>query len=464
MDKKNIKEVYTKHTSLEHILLRPDTYIGSLNKISEEKWILETAHSVKRNITFSPGLLQIFDEILLNACDNKTRDKNMNVLKIHIDQKRSQISIFNNGKCIPIEIHEEENCYIPTLLFKTLLTSSNYDDKDRKLTAGRNGFGAKLCNIFSKKLIVETASKDSEKKFTQIFEDNMKNETEPDVQPYLGSDFTRITFYPDLDKFFMTHLDSDIICLMSKRAFDIAGCTPDVKVILNDKTIPVRNFKDYVDLYFKGNEDVNEDLKIMHTIVNDRWEIAVTLSDSGPQHTSFVNSIATNEGGSHVKMVIDKISSKILDIIRKKWKNFRKAGEIQKYLWAFINFQVENPAFYSQIKDRLTTPAENFSDTFNVPQKFVDELNESGMIEIIISKIKSKAEREEEKKRSGKKVKKLKGISKLEEANLAASDQSRKCTLILTEGDSAKSLAVSGLSVIGRDKYRVFPLKGKNLM
>merc|ERR1719498_1659303 len=58
---------------------------------------------------------------------------------------------------------------------------------------------------------------------------------------------------------------------------------------------------------------------------------------------------------------------------------------------------------------------------------------------------------------------KLIDVPKLEDANDAGSSDSKKCTLILTEGDSAKALAVAGLSVVGRDRYGVFPLRGKPL-
>ena len=67
------------------------------------------------------------------------------------------------------------------------------------------------------------------------------------------------------------------------------------------------------------------------------------------------------------------------------------------------------------------------------------------------------------KKCSASKHSKLKGIPKLDDANDAGTRNSNDCTLILTEGDSAKALAVSGLSVVGRDKYGVFPLRGKLL-
>ena len=77
--------------------------------------------------------------------------------------------------------------------------------------------------------------------------------------------------------------------------------------------------------------------------------------------------------------------------------------------------------------------------------------------------MKFKAQTQLNKKLTSSKTSKMKGIPKLDDANDAGTRNSRDCTLILTEGDSAKSLAVAGLGVVGRDKYGVFPLKGKVL-
>lgn len=77
--------------------------------------------------------------------------------------------------------------------------------------------------------------------------------------------------------------------------------------------------------------------------------------------------------------------------------------------------------------------------------------------------MKFKAQTQLNKKCSSVKYSKIKGIPKLDDANDAGGKHSLECTLILTEGDSAKSLAVSGLGVIGRDRYGVFPLRGKIL-
>ena len=87
----------------------------------------------------------------------------MSFIKVNIDEAHNQISIKNNGRGIPVEIHKEYGIYVPELIFGNLLTSSNYNDNIRKVTGGRNGYGAKLTNIFSKKFIVETADKKQKK-------------------------------------------------------------------------------------------------------------------------------------------------------------------------------------------------------------------------------------------------------------------------------------------------------------
>ena len=70
---KSVEEIYQKKTQLEHILLRPDTYIGSVEQVTQEMYVLEksTKKIIQRKINFVPGLFKIFDEILVNAADNK---------------------------------------------------------------------------------------------------------------------------------------------------------------------------------------------------------------------------------------------------------------------------------------------------------------------------------------------------------------------------------------------------------
>ncbi|KAK2090239.1 DNA topoisomerase 2-beta, partial [Saguinus oedipus] len=425
--KLSVERVYQKKTQLEHILLRPDTYIGSVEPLTQLMWVYDEDVGMNcREVTFVPGLYKIFDEILVNAADNKQRDKNMTCIKVSIDplkfyeSESNIISIWNNGKGIPVVEHKVEKVYVPALIFGQLLTSSNYDDDEKKVTGGRNGYGAKLCNIFSTKFTVETACKEYKHSFKQTWMNNMMKTSEAKIKHFDGEDYTCITFQPDLSKFKMEKLDKDIVALMTKRAYDLAGSCKGVKVMFNGKKLPVNGFRSYVDLYVKDKlDETGVALKVIHELANERWDVCLTLSEKGFQQISFVNSIATTKGGRHVDYVVDQVVGKLIEVVKKK----NKAGVSVK------PFQASN----------------------------------CGIVESILNWVKFKAQTQLNKKCSSVKYSKIKGIPKLDDANDAGGKHSLECTLILTEGDSAKSLAVSGLGVIGRDRYGVFPLRGKIL-
>ncbi|CAH1249008.1 TOP2A [Branchiostoma lanceolatum] len=464
----SVERIYQKKTQLEHILLRPDTYIGSVEHLTQNMWVHDgpDVGLVNRSITFVPGLYKIFDEILVNAADNKQRDLTMNMIKITIDPENCKISIWNNGKGIPVVMHKEQQVYVPTLIFGHLLTSSNYNDEERKVTGGRNGYGAKLCNIFSCEFTIETASKEEGKKFKQTWKNNMGKAGEPKIVDYHGADFTCVTFKPDLAKFKMERLDDDTVALLRRRAYDIAGSTKGVRVLLNGEKLPITSFRQYVDLYLNGKTDeIGNPLKVVHEVVNPRWEICVVQSDKGFQQVSFVNSIATTKGGRHVDYVVDKLTEKLIDVVKKKNKSGIqvKPFQVKNHLWVFVNCLIENPSFDSQTKENMTLQAKKFGSQCTPTDKFIKSVLTCGVVESIMNWVKFKTQTQMNKKCSGTKATRLKGIPKLDDANDAGTRYSRDCTLILTEGDSAKTLAVSGLGVIGRDKFGVFPLRGKLL-
>ncbi|KAH8238090.1 hypothetical protein KR026_007497 [Drosophila bipectinata] len=463
----SIEQMYQKKSQLEHILLRPDSYIGSVEYTKELMWVydFEKSRMVQRELSFVPGLYKIFDEILVNAADNKQRDKSMNTIKIDIDPERNVVSIWNNGQGIPVTMHKEQKMYVPTMIFGHLLTSSNYNDDEKKVTGGRNGYGAKLCNIFSTSFTVETATKQYKKSFKQTWGNNMSKASEAAIKDFNGSDFTRITFSPDLAKFKMDRLDEDIVALMSRRAFDVAASTKGVAVFLNGNKLTVKNFKDYIDLHIKNqDDDAGQPIKIVHEVANERWEIACCPSDRGFQQVSFVNSIATTKGGRHVDHVVDNVIKQLIEVLKKKNKGGIniKPFQVRNHLWIFINCLIENPTFDSQTKENMTLQAKSFGSKCTLSEKFITGMSKSGIVESVLAWAKFKAQNDIA-KTGGRKSSKIKGIPKLEDANEAGGKNSINCTLILTEGDSAKSLAVSGLGVIGRNFYGVFPLRGKLL-
>ena len=398
----------------------------------------------------------------------------MDQLKVDIDVENGSIRIFNNGRGLPIEIHKEHNIYIPEMVFGHLLTSDNYNDSEKKVTGGRNGYGAKLANIFSTKFVVQTADSSKGLKYKQVFEKNMSVMKEPKIDSYSGEDFTEVVFHPDMSKFGMSTLDPDIVALMMKRVYDVAGSIGDkCKVYLNSKRLGVKGFKDYCELYLKAFK-MEGGVPKVHDKVNDRWEIVVSLSDPVEgcgqfQQVSFVNSICTTKGGTHVNHVVDKFVPKLLEKVEAKNKGGMKPQpfHIKNHLWVFVNCLVENPSFDSQTKETLTSKADQFGSKCEVSDATVNKVLKIGVIEQVVNWIKSKQDQNINKLiksggGSGNNSRIL-GIPKLEDANDAGTKNGDKCTLILTEGDSAKALAVAGLAVVGRDRFGVFPLRGKLL-
>ena len=482
---RTVEQTYQKRTQLEHILLRPDSYVGSTERQSQDMWILAGAGGpsasssdgtaapghrkmIRQHLDYVPALYKIFDEILVNAADNLIRDPSTNTIRVEIDPEKSVITVWNNGKGLPIEVHREHKCYVPDLVFGQLLTSDNYDDTERKVVGGRNGYGAKLTNIFSKCFTVRTADSSRRKQYTQSWRQNMTVRQDPVIEPYEGEDFTRVTFEPDLARFGMSGLEDAIVAIMRRRAYDVAAATRGrCQVWLDEELLEVHSFEDYVGLFLEP-----EDFRVCETC-NDRWEVAFALTDgSGFQQVSMVNSICTTRGGTHVNYITDQAVTVLMAQLSKhKGDKGDKSGplmvkpqHIRSHLWVFVNCLIENPAFDSQTKDTLTSKRERFGSTCSMSQGMLEKVAESGILETVTawSRALGKSELARHLNKSDYSLTpRLFGIPKLEDANKAGTKQSQDCTLIITEGDSAKALAVAGLAIVGRDFYGVFPLRGK---
>ena len=357
----------------------------------------------------------------------------------------------NNG--IPVEVHPKFKKMVPSMIFGELLTSSNYDDSKKRTTGGRNGYGAKLVNVFSKRFIVKVGDPNNKKLFEQTWTENMSITGKETVKKYNKKNgFTEVTFYPDLEKFGITSL-GDHYELFAKRCVDICGSSKQLKVYFNGKKIDVPDFKKYVNCYYPKKDLIVDDK-------NNRWQVAVGfLPENGGEYISNVNGISTYLGGTHVNHVVDNIINKLKnDFILKKNKNLRvNNNSIKQHLVFFINAIIENPTFTSQTKNSLTSKTSKFGSKYEINTTFIKKIAKSGIVEQVVefAKLKAKAGLS---KNDGKKQIKLRGIPKLEDANRAGSKDSYKCSLILTEGDSAKTFAMSGLAITGRDHYGVFPL------
>lgn len=421
-----------------------------------------------REVKYVPGLYKILDEILVNAADNKQNDSSMDEIRVTISRETGEISVWNNGRGIPIEIHTKEKKWVPEMIFGELLTSSNYDDEKAKVTGGRNGYGAKLCNIYSLSFSVETVDSRIKKKYKQTWTDNMSKVGKHKITDSKEKDYTKITFLPDYKRFGMEGIDDDFEALVKRRVYDLAG-TAKVGVKLNGTKLPIRNFKKYMEMYTKaikketGEEDSKDTTTILTESPHARWEIGFAVSDGSFQHVSFVNSIATTSGGTHVNFIADQICTKLTDIVKKKNKTGAalKANQIRNHIFLFVNALIENPAFNSQTKEQLTSKSSQFGSKPVVSDEFLKKIAKTAVIDNIMHFAQQKAD-QLMKKSDGSRRSRMNN-PKLIDANRAGTKDGHLCTLILTEGDSAKGLAVAGRAVVGPDLFGVFPLRGKLL-
>jgi DNA topoisomerase-2 len=465
-----IEDKYKKYELREHIYNIPDTYIGSINSSTLELYLFneESKKMEPREITYVPGLLKIFDEVIVNAIDHSVRlsqeeekgkenVKHLKTIKVNVDKTTGVISVYNDGNGIDVVIHESLQVYIPELVTGTLLTSTNYNHQEEKIIGGKGGYGLKLTNIFSKSFTVETVDHYRQKIFVQNFRNNMLEKDKPSVRATPKLPYTKITFAPDYERFAMKGITDDVFELFRRRTIDAAACTnKNVTVYFNDERLTVKDFEKYSELFLdKASGD-----PLIYEACNDRWEVGVSLSRNGAyEQISFVNGINTIRGGTHVNYVTNAIIKKLADVIEAKKKKTIKAQTLKDNIFVFLKCTIVNPAFDSQSKETLTTPVAKFGSKCEISDKFIEKLYKTNIVDRALSLTEFQNQKKLT-KTDGKKTSRL-IIPKLDDANLAGTKDSELCTLILTEGDSAKTMAIAGLSVVGRDKYGVFPLRGK---
>ena len=450
-----MSESIQKLTHVEHILKRPDSYVGPVSRVGEPYWIHENGTFEKKMVVYSPALLKIFDEILVNAIDrNSIYPKNVTSLSVSIDKTSGEITIENNGPLggIAIKMHEKEDIWNPELTFGHLLTSTNYDDTQERVVGGRNGYGAKLTNVYSTKFSIKIKDGENKSVYTQEWSDNMKKCRPPKIKKYAGTTSSVcVSFIPDWARFGMTEMDDSIYKIFEKRVHDANICTSqNCKVKFQDELLPKCAFNAYAKMYTKSDE--------MCTFTSERWSVCIAPSEDGFEHVSFVNGICTTKGGSHVDHVSGTIANSIIEDMAKKIK--LRPQQVKNAFFVFVKATLVNPSFSSQVKSECTLKPQDFGSKFEPPKTFIKNILKTGIQAELLSLSKFR-EMKELKKTDGSRKSKITGIPKLDDANKAGTAHSEKCTLIVTEGDSAKTLAIAGLSVVGRDHYGVFPLRGK---
>ena len=469
----DLAKQYQRKTDKQHILDNPDTYIGSVENVDANMWVLDEATQkvCLKEIHYIPGLYKLFDEGIVNARDHVVRmnkstaedKKIVSFIETTIDPDGT-ITITNDGNGIDVAKHPEYDLWIPEMIFGHLRTSTNYDKDEKKIVGGKNGFGFKLVLIWSTYGKIETIDHTRGLKYVQEFHNNLDKIDPPTItRATVAKPYTRVTFKPDYARLKIKGLTPDMLALLKKRVYDIGAVsdhsTKKIKVVYNGATIPVKNFQQYVDLYIGEKSET----KRVYEQSDDRWEYAVALS---PTHefvqVSFVNGICTFKGGKHVDYIVGQIVRKLCDYIEKKKKIKVNASAIKEQIILFVRCDIENPAFDSQTKDFMNTPSSKFGSSCTVSDSFIEKVAKMGVMDMAMSLTEAK-ETKLAKKTDGSKTKTIRGIANFIDANFSGTPQSKDCILILCEGLSAMSGIVSGLSSSDRNTIGIYPLKGKLL-
>ena len=446
----------------QHTLKRPDTYIGSVKPEDIETFVVRDDRIVKTKMSSIPGLNRLFIEAMSNAIDNVYRSKSFNIeskaIKMEVHPDGTTV-MWNDGMTIPVRIHEETGVYIPEMLFGRLLTSSNYDDTESRTTSGRNGLGISLTNVFSKSFSVKIC--DPPHIYRQEWSDNMKTRGKPKItKTKVKNGYTEITWVPDFAYFKCEGYSSDTLDLFHKYAFDTAMLTGQ-SVYFNKKKIPVKSFKDYSKLYYNPQEKTKP-IALSHGETVE----CVILPNTQFEVISFVNGIHTQEGGTHTSPWVQQVFKLIVDKINTKYPSHKiTAKDIKSYFTFIVKAVVVNPEFESQSKNRLVAP----SIPIKVKYADVKSIMNWSFVKKIEELIKLK---DREKLKSSERKRGFVRIDGFDPANKAGTKHSRKCSLILCEGKSAKPFAVTGIEtgckigdevLKGRDWFGILPLKGKLL-
>lgn len=465
------KVTYEKMDPITHCLKRSDLYIGNPQRTQQQaEWLFEDGKfRLEKNPVYSDGLWRIFMEPISNVIDNcwRSRQANLECKKIKVDiEGDGWIRIWNDGQYIPIEINEQSKLYNPELIFGNLMTSSNYDDSEERLSSGRNGLGVKLTNVFSSEFVVECGDPSEGIVYTQKWTDHMRKVGKPSLKKKKTTGYTCVSFRPDLSLFGMEALDPTMMGLFQKTCVDMAMIVR-IPVLLNGTKIHIKSFKDYVQLFPLSDTKQmiswqNHDIQRKK---EEELEIVIAPSfDEEYREIAFVNGIYNREGGVHVDAVSHEFFKGILQKLNKnRTTNLFSMKDIKPHFMVFVNAVLVNPTFSNQSKTKLNSP----TPKVQVDPKFIQTVSTKwGFMEKMQDLLKLREMsvlKKTEKKQRG-----YHRIEGLDHANRSGTKDSKDCTLILCEGLSAKTYAVTGLDIgwngkKGRDYFGIFALRGKLL-
>lgn len=460
----------------------------------------------KRVLTFAPALKSVFQEILTNALDRQFRDDKLKKIEVWINCEDAGgdgwIRVKNDGQGLPVVYDQERCAWKPTIAFSHFRSGTNFVDNAQgpRWTAGRNGYGCKATNVFSKVFRVETADPRTGLLFTQTFSENMSVCSAVKTSPYrLKKGYTDISFLLDFARLGVSTssssnvMSSNVQHMLEATTVAASAClTKKVCLSLNGKTLDVKNLKQFAAVFLSKQVAVSHvaydasKSSVTATATDECvWEVcAVPVQKSSVSRDAWADTTGTSEcdnvlgfvnslqccQGTHVNFALSRLTSALEEHVRVK---FRKSADfklspaiVRRHVFMVVKLLVDSPEFSSQTKEKLTTPANSFGFEWTPSATFIKSMVLSGIVNGIYQDVQDKellTARKLQKKGSGSTVTRRVVIAEKYDAATNVTKLHSRCSLLVTEGDSARALAVAGLAVVGRANFGIFALKGKPL-
>lgn len=433
-----------------HVKTRPSMFIGStkaedLGCFIDGRWT---------QLSIVGGFLKIVNEIIDNSLDEAIRTDFKHANEIDIQIRSSVLedhyfSVTDNGRGIPIE-KVDGGVYRPVAAWTMLRAGSNFGEN--RQTAGMNGYGSVLTNIFSKHFRAVTRS-GGQSLALDCYDNLDHSKTTVSVKKTTISSGTKVTAYPDLSYFGMTEITKDHIDYFHERIFNLAVTYPEIRFTFNGLVLSPRNNSKIAAVF--GDDTVFVESK----------NTKIVICNSGEAQEfrvhSYVNGLHTFAGGTHINYFLSNLITELTPLIKRKYKIDVQSNHIkQSLVIASWVRGFNNPQFDSQTKERITNSTKDCKDFFD--RESIDFakiakniMGTEGLITPIVELLLAKKEQADritlaKTQKQNKKQIILNHISA----------QSTDAMLFITEGQSAQG---TFLSVYDAQRHGAYSLKGKVL-
>lgn len=484
--KLTIEQKYPNITDREHVLSK-DMWAGTRKTTESTEFIIdETGVGRLRTVKYSPALMKLIDEPLVNALDQFMREPKMREIRVTFD-KNGEVTIYNDGPGLEVEKHSELGVYVPQMVFGMLFKGSNVRADENSIVGGTNGVGAKISNIMSTQFTVETVDIERDKYYRQTWHNNMEIVDNPIVIelavmqkkfPQLAVPHTSLKFTPDYVKLFDYASGAtayeQLIDIVRTRVYMAANygayCCPGRKcrVVFNGAEINCDAPK-FAAMLFPGMPTFTTIMSPATMTANGKpvvskykypWQVtAVVLQDdnNGYNQISNVNGVVVRQGRHTRKiynLIIDAVEENITKVFKDKNVKFNKSY-VTSYMFIIVNAQIPCPSWTGQRKDELETPIQDFAH-YSLDPKFTAQIA-SKLKDTILSGMLN------QKDINIAKTSKLEYDKYISAANLRNPFNSPPAMLLAAEGDSANEQmknAFRNVKQLNNDRFGFISLGG----